>query len=130
MAILSKDQIWAADDIEEREVEVPQWGGAVRIRSLSLDQVSEIRAHAGKTVKVKGRDTEEIDARLQMAGLLCEGIIEPEMDFEEAKRMMRKSAAAASIIVQAINEVSGLLPEAVSEAEKSADERPEPAVPV
>jgi hypothetical protein len=126
MSLLSKAQIWEADDIEEREVEVPQWGGSVKIRSLTLEQISAIRAHAVKTVKGK----EEVDARLQMAGLLCEGIIEPEIDFAEAQRLMRKSAAATSIIIQAINEVSGLLPEAVDEADKSTDDGPEPALSV
>jgi hypothetical protein len=126
MAILSKEQIWAADDIEERTIAVPQWGGDVRVRSLSLEQISEIRAHAVKTVKGK----EEVDAKLQMAGLLCEGIIEPEYDFEEAKRLMKKSAAATSIVVQAINELSGLLPEAIDEATKSDDSGPEPALSV
>jgi hypothetical protein len=119
MAILNKDQIWAADDIQERVVLIPQWeGGEVRIRSLTLEQVATIRAHAVKTVKGK----EEVDARLQMAGLLCEGIVEPEFDFNEAQRLMRKSSAAVSLIVQAINEVSGLLPDAVAEADKSDGE--------
>jgi hypothetical protein len=126
MAILNKDQIWAADDIEEREIEVPQWGGSVRVRSLSLEQIAEIRAHAVKIVKGK----EEVDARLQMAGLLCEGIVEPDYSFPEAQRLMKKSAAATSLVVQAINELSGLLPEAVDEADKSTDERPEPALSV
>lgn len=126
MAILTKEQIAAADDIEERTVNVPQWGGEIRVRSLSLEQISDIRAHAVKTVRGK----EEIDAKLQMAGLLCEGIVEPEYDFEEAKRLMKKSAAATSIVVQAINELSGLLPEAVDEAEKSPDARPEPPLSV
>lgn len=132
MAILNKDQIWGADDIQERDVEVPQWKGPdgkpgqVRIRSLTLEQVSEIRAHAVKTVKGK----EEVDARLQMAGLLCEGIIQPELDFNEAQRLMKKSAAAVGVIVQAINEISGLLAEDVSEAEKSTDVRPESSLSV
>jgi hypothetical protein len=70
------------------------------------------------------RARKEVDARLQMAGLLCEGIVEPEYDFAEAQRLMKKSAAATSIVVQAINELSGLLPEAVDEADKSTDADP------
>jgi hypothetical protein len=94
---------------------------------LSLDQISAIREpHAVKTVKGK----EVLDARLQMAGLLCEGIVEPDYDFAEAQRLMKKSSAATSIVVQAINELSGLLPEAVDEADKSTDDGPEPALSI
>ena len=33
--LLSKDDILKADDIETREVPVPEWGGTVRVRALS-----------------------------------------------------------------------------------------------
>jgi hypothetical protein len=126
MTILSKAQIWEADDIEEREIEVPQWGGSIKVRSLSLEQISSIREHAVKTVKGK----EVLDARLQMAGLLCEGIVEPEYDFAEAQQLMKKSASATSIVVKAIHDLSGLLPEAVDEADKSVDDGLEPALSI
>jgi hypothetical protein len=35
MAILGKDQIFAADDIKTETVEVPEWGGQVLVRGLS-----------------------------------------------------------------------------------------------
>lgn len=35
MALLSKDQILNADDRETKEVEVPEWGGSVLVRTLS-----------------------------------------------------------------------------------------------
>lgn len=35
MAILSKDAILAADDVVFQDVEVPEWGGTVRIRALT-----------------------------------------------------------------------------------------------
>lgn len=124
--ILSKEDIWAADDIEERDVEVPQWGGQVRIRSLSLEQVTEIRLQAAKAAKGKP----DAEQRLLMAGLLCEGLIAPEIDFNEAQRLMKKSTAAVSLIVVAINEASGLLPEAVAEADKSDGDGPESGIRV
>ena len=33
--MLSRDQILTADDIETREVDVPEWGGTVRLKSLT-----------------------------------------------------------------------------------------------
>ena len=35
MGALTRDQILQAPDIEVREVEVPEWGGTVRVRSMS-----------------------------------------------------------------------------------------------
>ena len=35
MALLTKDQILAVADIEYRTVAVPEWGGEVRIRSMT-----------------------------------------------------------------------------------------------
>lgn len=35
MALLSKQQIFEADDLEYKEVDVPEWGGSVRLKSLT-----------------------------------------------------------------------------------------------
>lgn len=35
MTLLTKEQILAADDIQTRDVEVPEWGGTVRIAMMS-----------------------------------------------------------------------------------------------
>lgn len=35
MAILNRDAILGADDMETIEVEVPEWGGSVRLRTLT-----------------------------------------------------------------------------------------------
>ncbi|MCX4686761.1 hypothetical protein OG401_21010 [Kitasatospora purpeofusca] len=35
MALLSKDQILTAPDIQTEDVDVPEWGGTVRLRGLS-----------------------------------------------------------------------------------------------
>ena len=35
MGLLSRDDIFAADDLKYDEVEVPEWGGSVRVRGLT-----------------------------------------------------------------------------------------------
>lgn len=35
MGLLSKDQILTADDLQTEDVEVPEWGGTVRLRGLT-----------------------------------------------------------------------------------------------
>lgn len=35
MGLLSKDQILSADDLPFRDVDVPEWGGTVRVRTMT-----------------------------------------------------------------------------------------------
>lgn len=42
--LLDAAQILAAEDLETREVEVPEWGGAVRLRQLTAAQRDQIGA--------------------------------------------------------------------------------------
>lgn len=40
--ILSAAEILAADDLQTVDVEVPEWGGVVRLRSLTGEEISKI----------------------------------------------------------------------------------------
>jgi hypothetical protein len=124
--MLSKDDIWAAKDIEERDVIVPQWRkpdgspGKVRIRTFSKRQADQMRKRA--TIKDRfGKETVSSD-NLE-ALLFCEGVIEPKFDVEEYGRLEEKSAVAISLILKAIMDASGLSDLAVSEADKSTGTR-------
>ncbi len=119
--MLSKDDIWAAKDIEERTVDVPQWGGAVRIRTFSKIQADQMRKRA--TLKDRaGKDY--VDSDNLEALLFCEGVIDPKFDVEEYGRLEEKSAVAIGLILKAIMDASGLSDLAVSEADKSAGTGP------
>lgn len=115
--ILTRDEILAAPDIEERTVPVPQWGGAVRIRGLSQKQSRELRAKASRTNQIT-RQT-EIDNDLLESLLFVEGVIEPAFTMADYGRLQDKSMAAMSTVLKAIMESSGLSEEAVRLATKS-----------
>jgi hypothetical protein len=133
---LSADDIWAAKDIEERDVSVPQWPradgspGKVRIRTFSKKQADKMRKDStGPNPNKPGRpvevDTDELEARL-----FTEGVIEPKFAFEDYERLQEKSAVAIGIILKAIMDASGLSDLAVSEADKSNGARPDAALRV
>lgn len=44
MALLTKADIFAAQDLPTRDVEVPEWGGTVRIRALTVAQMEGLQA--------------------------------------------------------------------------------------
>ena len=116
--ILSADDIWAAKDIEEREVDVPQWGGAVRIKTFSKKQAEAMR----KRATVKDRvGNESLDNAMLEALLFTEGVIEPKFALDDYDRVQEKSAVAVGTVLKAIMDASGLSQLAVTEATKSAE---------
>lgn len=114
--ILSADEIWAAHDIREHVVEVPEWGGSVRVRALNLKQISAIAAATTKRNPRTGQD--DLDREQMMLRTLIEGIIEPPLSMADATKLQEKSAAVVSRIVQAISEL-GPTEEAINGAAKS-----------
>jgi hypothetical protein len=117
--ILTAEDIWAAKDIEERTVDVPQWGGAVRIKTFSKRQATALTQRSQRRDPRTGQiDT---DNDLLEALIFTEGIIDPELTVEDYERLQDKSAAAVGLILKAIMDASGLTDLAVKEATKSPE---------
>jgi hypothetical protein len=121
MKILTADEIWAAKDIEERTVPVPQWGGAVRIRTLSQKQSAELRRKAQRINPATKQSELDNEALEQM--LFIEGVIEPKFSITDYGRLSEKSMSAMTTVLRAIMDASGFSSESVSEATKSPTER-------
>lgn len=116
--ILTPDDIWAAQDIEERTVPVPQWGGAVRIRTFSKKQATDLTRKAQRKNRLGQVETDE---DLLEALLFVEGMIEPKITVEDYERLQEKSAVAVGLVLRAIMDASGLSDSAVTEAKKSPE---------
>ena len=125
--LLTADDIWDADDIQEQTIEVPEWGGSVRVRALSLAQIARI---AQKSIKTNAQGQTETSRELSVMMTLHEGMVEPKLSLEDCRRRLGgKSAAAVTRIVQAINAM-GATPEAIDEADKSLWSEPDAAISV
>ncbi len=114
--ILTADEIWAAQDIEERTVSIPAWGGSVRIRTFSKKQADDMRRRATDKDRF-GKET--VSSERLEALLFVEGVIEPHFEVDDYARMQDKSAVAVGIVLKAIMDASGLSELAVAEADKS-----------
>ncbi len=110
--ILTADEILAAPDLEERIVEVPEWGGAVRIRELTKAAQQQMRR------KATGPDGQVDADRLELL-MLAACIVEPQFSEEQVERLKEKSASAVDRVLQAVLDLAGLSPEAVKQAQKS-----------
>lgn len=124
---LTADEILAADDIPEDTVEVPEWGGKVRVRGLTLKQLSAIAQKAIRRNPQTGQD--ETNREISVLLTIQAGMVNPKLSNQQLQRLSEKSGAATTRVLQAINAL-GPTPEAVSEAEKSFFVEPDAPIPV
>lgn len=109
--ILTAEAILACDDIVREEVDVPEWGGSVRIRSFSRRQLHELtrKATVGKEV-----NAEKLDMLL-----FINGVEEPTFDESHMGQLSDKSAGVLQTVLGRIMALSGLDPDAAEKAEAS-----------
>lgn len=114
---LTAETILSADDFRYEDVECPEWGGTVRVRSLSGGQRSVI------TQRVQGKETEDLEELLTVMGCVDEtgNRIFTNKDIE---KLQKKSNAPISRISKKIMELSGIgnAGEAVEDAKKNSAE--------
>lgn len=100
-AVVSLDQIRAADDTRAAEgvlVEVPEWGGSVRVRGLTRGEARSLGAEG----------TTPADAEVFT---LQHGLVDPTVTVEEATALLdEKGFAATERVLIAILDLSGLTP--------------------
>ncbi len=113
--MLSADDIWAAHDIREDTVDVPEWGGKVRVRALTLEQMATLATRATRSSPGK---PDIVDRELSVALTLVYGMIEPKLAESDVPKLLAKSANAVTRIVQAINAL-GVTDDAINDATKS-----------
>ena len=109
MTILSVEDIIAADDLCEAEIEMPEWGGSIKIRGLGYGEFVTIRESA----QVGGQQDERIFGRL----LLAAAFVDPVLDDDQADALFNKSSVAVDRITTEIVRLSAIGNEAFVESE-------------
>jgi hypothetical protein len=100
MGLLSVDEIIEAKDLGEKEIEIPEWGGSVKIRGLGYGEFVTIRESA----MVGGQQDERIFGRL----LLAAAFVDPVLTEDQADALFNKSSIAVNRITDEIVELSGI----------------------
>jgi hypothetical protein len=117
--MLSKDAILNAHDVVTEIVEVPEWGGAVRVRGLTG---SERDAFEGEVVQRNGKDvktnTRNIRARLVVLSVVDEDGNRM-FGYHDIEKLGDKSARALDRIFTVAMTLSGLREEDVAEMAES-----------
>jgi hypothetical protein len=95
---LTPEAILAAADVQEVDVTVPEWGGRVRVRGLTMNELLDVRKSS--------RNGE--DDRGALLATLSTAMVEPRLTTDQAAALMTKSGAAFTRVLAAINVLNGM----------------------
>lgn len=116
---LNKDQILAADDIELRKVNVPEWGGEVFVRTLTGQGRDRWEAGLEKSKK-NGVFLDSIQLR---ASLLVHCLVDengvPLFEVSDVEELSRKSSKPISRLFDIAASMAGFTKQDLEEAEKN-----------
>lgn len=113
---LSLRDIIDAQDLAERELEVPEWGGNVLLRELSLAEIEAVRARARE---LSGGG--EIDDTHFALNLVAATMADPDLTPEQAALLGEKSNAVLQRVLVEVLDLNGLGEELKQIAERFQD---------
>ena len=106
--LLNKEQIKTVSDLETQDIEVPEWGGVVRLKSLTGAERDRFEA---SVVQGQGRNT-TVNMQNLRAKLVAQSAIgedgKPLFTEDDVKWLGEKSAKALNRLFNAAQQLSGL----------------------
>ena len=115
MSLLTKEAILSANDRKTEDVSVPEWGGTVRVATMSASERDKWEAETYGDGKPK---TEDFRARFVALCLVGEDGKRLFTD-KEVGELGKKSAAALQRVFTAAQKLNALTDDAVEELEKN-----------
>jgi hypothetical protein len=116
--MLTRDQILAAADLPFEDLDVPEWGGTVRVQGLSLGALFAI--DAGATRKDGAIDTEK-RVRAMLAASIVGEDGKPLFGEADLEGLSRKSAVVLRRLLAVVDALNGTGAGAVEDLEKNLD---------
>ncbi len=122
---LSRDAIFTCEDLTTEIVDVPSWGGKVKVRALTGDEVD---AYQKSRLVLKG-DSQEVNTRQARAQLVLMGAVDANGNrlFNtkgDLEKLGRKSNKGLEKVADVIARLSGLKKEDIEVAGESSAEAP------
>ncbi len=117
MGLLNKSAILGAEDLKHEDVEVPAWGGSVRVRVMTGAERDEFRAAIAS--ESGGIPVGKFSAALLVATCIDETGARL-FTMEDMEALQEKSAASLDAPAAVAMRLNGLGSEAVQEAEKNS----------
>lgn len=122
--LLTREAILNAADLVTEDVEVPEWGGTVRVRGLTG---SERDAFEQSIMEQRGRDV-ALNLRNIRAKLVALSVVDEQgkrvFSDDDVKALGQKSAVALQRVFEVAQRLSGLRSEDVEELAKNSESAP------
>ena len=127
MSLLTRDEILKAQDLQTQTVEVPEWGGSVKVQGMTG---TDRDAFEADIVQKKGKDF-SVNMRNIRAKLVAVSLVNGDgkriFTDKDIAALGKKSAAALDRIFSIAQELSGISTEDVEELAKNLDSGPNAA---
>lgn len=121
MGYLTRDAILAAQDLPSADVEVPEWGGTVRVRALTG---TERDAFEASIVDASAKGA-KVNTRNMRAKLVAASVVDEQgnriFSDTDIVALGRKSAAALNRVFEVAQRLSGLSETDVEELGKASE---------
>lgn len=105
---LTRDQIFAAPDVETEEVHVPQWGGSVLVKAITARERDQFEM---SILTGKGKNMDVVKENMR-AKLVVIAVVDPDgkriFSETDVKKLGEKSAAAIDLIYGVASRLAGL----------------------
>lgn len=118
MARAKKAAILDGTDITEQEVDVPEFGGAVLVRSLPAEYTNQAASQAQRVTLVDGNPVVTVDTAVMERLQFQHGVVEPDFNEKETREVFKKYGRAIKRVIEVIDEISGVDKEAIEEAQR------------
>jgi hypothetical protein len=119
MPRLTKDALLKATDLQTKEVELPSIGGSVLVTGLSAAYSNQASSEALEmTTGARGEQTARVNTAKLEVIQAQHGLVEPKLSsYAEAETFAKNCGPAFKKVIEAIDELSGLDKEAITEAQ-------------
>jgi len=127
MTLLTKAEILNADDLKSKIVEVPEWGGSVRVRVMGGEERDEFEAAISRQSTGQGKNF-KVDNRGLRVVLLSLCLVDEEGNLlfseKDLKALGHKSSKALNDVFKVAQELNGLGEAALKELAKNSPRGP------
>jgi hypothetical protein len=121
VSFLTKEQIIAAQDRQFMEVDVPEWGGKVRLVSFDADQAMQ---HSDLMQRRKEGKPGPNPISLMLAASIVDADGSPLFKGKDIEALGKKSPAVLMRLVEAVSKLNNLGKDETPEGEKTEEEGP------
>lgn len=102
--VLTWEELESVDDTAEEKFYVEEWGGSVKIKGISMEELNHVRRRSGtKQVRLSGTRSDVINREILIAGM-----VQPAVNANNYQILLQKSAGAIVRITDRILEKSGM----------------------